>query len=95
VFSQYMPGQVPEDFSLSKFAGLKAWFVVYRRSIFLGGGMGIGVVLLTLLIMRACGGDSPPPPAAAPPDADEIEIKMAPPVDASPMPPADAKHSKH
>jgi len=83
VFSTYTP--LPADVSLSKLAGLKRWFALYRRSVLLGGGMGVGVVIIMVIIMRACG-DSPPPvqPDAMPPDAQEI--KMAPPVDAAPAP---------
>jgi serine/threonine protein kinase len=94
VFSTYTP--LPADVSLSKLAGLKKWLALYKRSIFLGGGLGVGVVIIMVIIMRACG-DSPPPPArpdAMPPDAQEI--KMAPPVDAAPVPDDAAKaHKRH
>jgi serine/threonine protein kinase len=91
VFSQYTPAS--EDISLSKLAGLKQWFTLYRRSIFLGGGMGVGVVIIMVIIMRACG-DSPPPvaPDAMPIDANEI--KMSAPVDAATSPPDAAKVHK-
>jgi eukaryotic-like serine/threonine-protein kinase len=93
VFSQYS-GAVPADYSLSKFAGFKKWFALYRRSIVLGGGMGVGVVILMVIIMRACGGSTPAAlPDAPPPDA-PAEVKQAPPVDAAVPPDAPPKKKK-